>query len=144
MLVVTAPSRLTMWGWEPRWDIIFSSDMRLFRTSLLVKGFSVFTATTVWSSCPFIPEQNVVQNIFFNLLKIFVENISPSSELQIFPPYKAWKNNFTFGWQWYLLKILVENISPSWELQIFPPYKAWQNNFTLGWLLRLYNETDSL
>ena len=47
MLVVMAPSRLTMLGWEPRWDIIFSSDIRDFRTSLLVNGFNVFTATTV-------------------------------------------------------------------------------------------------
>ena len=56
MLVVMAPSRLTMLGWEPRCDIIFSSDIRVFRTSLLVNGFNVLTATTVWSSWSFIPD----------------------------------------------------------------------------------------
>ena len=44
-----------MLGWDPRWDIIFSSDIRDFRTSLLVNGLVVLTATVVWSSFSFIP-----------------------------------------------------------------------------------------
>ena len=55
MLVVTAPRRLTMLGWDPRWDIIFSSDIRDLSTSLLVNGFIVLTATRLWSSSSFIP-----------------------------------------------------------------------------------------
>ena len=98
--LVQAPSKLTTFKWDPRWIIIFSSDMRALRATMLPCERIIFTATVVFGSVsmpiaspfktrPNAPAPNCLPSIkntgilsFYSLINIYLINEINEEELQ--------------------------------------------------------------